>query len=189
MRLDLAEHYILNRLENELPPGLTYHNALHTADVYAAARQIAVLEGIPDLQLQWLLTAALYHDAGFLVQTKAHELSSCAIAQETLPGFGYTDADITVISKLIMATEIPQRPRQHLEEIICDADLDYLGRDDFFDRSLLLYQEMHHLGTISSREEFEKIQIAFLDKHHYFTETSKRRRNAKKEENYKKLLT
>ncbi|SEK64757.1 HD domain-containing protein [Parapedobacter koreensis] len=189
MRLDLAEDYILSRLNDELSPDLTYHNAVHTFDVYNAARQIGQQEGLSDVQLQWLLTAALFHDAGFLVNAKAHEVSSCTIAQEVLPGFGYTDADIAMVCRLIMATEIPQRPRQHLEEIICDADLDYLGRDDFFDRSQLLYQEMRHLGTVASRDEYSKIQIAFLDNHQYFTATSKRLRDSKKEENYNKLLT
>ena len=33
------------------------------------------------------------------------------------------------------ATKIPQTPLTKLEEIICDADLDYLGREDFFEIS------------------------------------------------------
>lgn len=187
MQLDLAERYILNRLKEELSPDLTYHNDFHTVDVYAAARQIAGQEGVTGSQLQLLLTAALFHDAGFLINAKAHEVLSCAIAEEALPAFGYTEADIAVICKLIMATEIPQQPTQHLEEILCDADLDYLGRDDFFARSELLYEEMRNLGSVGSREEYERIQLTFLNSHRYFTGTSKKLRGAKKEDNLKKL--
>lgn len=189
MQFDLAERYILNRLKGELSSDLTYHNVFHTVDVCAAARQIALQEGLDGQPLEVLLTAALFHDTGFLIEAEGHEAASCAIAQQTLPAFGYAKADIELICRLIMATEIPQRPTRHLEEIICDADLDYLGRDDFFERSQLLYEEMHHLGTVGSREEYNNLQIAFLDGHHYFTATSKRLRNAKKEENYKKLIT
>ena len=189
MQLDLAEQYILERLKEELSPELTYHNCAHTMDVYSAARQIAVEEGVDGERLQLLLTAALFHDAGFLIRAQGHEVLSCAIAQEALPAFGYSDAGIQLICKLIMATEVPQQPTHHLEEIICDADLDYLGRDDFFGRSELLYEEMRNLGAVASREAYDKIQRAFLDSHHYFTATSNRLRSQKKAENYNILIT
>ncbi|MGV3763535.1 HD domain-containing protein, partial [Parapedobacter sp.] len=157
-------------------------------DVYLAAQRIAAQEGVRDGALQLLLTAALFHDAGFLIHAKSHELHSCSIAQGVLPSFGYTEADISCICGLIMATEIPQEPSDHLEEIICDADLDYLGRDDFSARSQLLYNEMRNLGTIESHEAYNELQRAFLENHRYFTATSNRLRSKKKEENYKKLM-
>lgn len=188
MQLDLAEQYIMDRLTDELSPDLTYHNSAHTRDVYHTAQQLAAQEGVDGHDLQLLLTAALFHDAGFLIQAKNHELHSCSIAQRALPSFGYGEADILRICALIMATEIPQQPTDHLEEIICDADLDYLGRDDFSARSQLLYQEMRKVGTIGSRTAYDELQRAFLENHRYFTATSNRLRNKKKEENYNKLM-
>lgn len=187
MQLDLAKQYIVNRLKEELSPDFTYHNVFHTEDVYEAARWIAFKEGVEGKPLQVLLTAALFHDAGFLIKAKGHELLSCTIAENILPAFGYVEPDIELVNTLIMATELPQRPRQLLEEIICDADLDYLGRDDFFTRSQLLYEEMRHLGTIGSRREYDKLQVEFLGSHRYFTETSRKFRNEKKEDNFRKL--
>lgn len=188
MQLDLADRYIMTRLKEELSPDLAYHNDVHTRDVYLATQRIALQEGIHNNNLQLLLTAALYHDAGFLINAKGHEIHSCTIAQQILPSFGYTESDILQICKLIMATEIPQQPTQHLEEIICDADLDYLGRDDFSKRSQLLYEEMRKLGAVASRDAYDKLQLAFFQNHQYFTVTSKRLRNKEKEENYKKLI-
>jgi len=187
MQLDLAKRYIAHRLKEELSPDFTYHNDFHTEDVYEAARWIALNEGVGGNQLQLLLTAALFHDAGFLINAKGHELLSCTIAENILPAFGYAETDIELINTLIMATEVPQRPQLLLEEIICDADLDYLGRDDFFVRSELLYEEMRNLGTVGSRGEYDKLQFSFLSSHRYFTETSRRFRNAKKEDNFRKL--
>lgn len=188
MQLDLAERYVMERLNGELSPDLTYHNSDHTRDVYLATQRIGIHEGVSEYALQLLLTAALYHDAGFLIHHKNHETRSCSIAQGVLPSFGYQKADILRICELIMATEIPQQPTNPLEQIICDADLDYLGRDDFFERSQLLYEEMRKLGTIGSRTAYDELQHSFFKSHHYFTATSIRLRTGKKEENYKKLI-
>ena len=187
MKLDLAEQYIITRLTDELPPELTYHNAAHTRDVFGAAKRLGSLEKVNEQQLNQLLTAALFHDAGFLVSANDHERHSCTIAQHVLPGLGYNATDISQICRLIMATTIPQHPTQLLEEIICDADLDYLGRDDFFIRSELLYQEMRYLGTVTSRDDYNEVQRNFLQEHHYFTGSAQKLRLAKKKENYQKL--
>jgi Predicted HD superfamily hydrolase len=190
MQRNLAAQYILNRLKDELSPDLTYHNVTHTEDVYSAAQLIAREEGITGRDLELTLTAALFHDTGFLINGMGHghEVLSCSIARETLPAFEYSATDISLITELILATEIPQRPDRLLEQVLCDADLDYLGRDDFFQRSELLYNEMRKLGAVASRTDYDRLQLAFLRGHTYFTETSKRMRNQKKLDNLQKLI-
>jgi len=84
---------------------------------------------------------------------------------------------------MIMATKIPQTPLNHLEQIMADADLDYLGRDDFQVISDRLFQELE----IPDKNKWNKIQIAFFEKHSYFTESAKRLRNDKKQENLAKI--
>ncbi len=188
MQLDLAERYIMERLADELPPQLTYHNALHTKDVYQAAQRIAASEGVGERDGKLLFAAALFHDTGFLMSDKNHETHSCSIAKEALPVFGFTAPDISRVCTLIMATKIPQQPKNLLEAILCDADLDYLGRDDFFERSQLLYNEMRYLGTVASRKAYDALQRIFFQNHHYFTHTAIRTRNEQKEKNYHKLI-
>ena len=82
-----------------------------------------------------------------------------------------------------MATKIPQRPKTDLEKIICDADLNYLGRTDFFSIGEKLYQEMLAFGNIKNREEWDKIQVVFMQKHHYFTPTAINNNYSQKEKN------
>jgi hypothetical protein len=84
---------------------------------------------------------------------------------------------------MIMATMLPQHATNKLEMIICDADLDYLGRDDFFMISHRLKLEWHEMGQTSRLIEWYKGQIEFLEGHHYFLESTKELRQAKKEEN------
>ncbi len=182
MQFKKAGKYISAKLEKELPKHLTYHCAGHVQDVYNAAAQIGKQEGLGAHDMKLLLTAALYHDAGFLKGAKNHEEESCRIAANTLPGYGYTPGDIEKISGMIMATRLPQLPKNHLEEIIADADLDYLGRDDFFEIGDKLYKEFLVSGVVNTEEEWNRLQVRFLENHHYFTKTALNLRQAKKEQ-------
>jgi len=80
-----------------------------------------------------------------------------------------------------MATKLPPNPQNIMEEIICDADLDYLGRADFIPVSNMLYKELHEHGMVGSLHDWNTLQIKFIEKHQYFTKTARRLRNVNKE--------
>jgi len=181
--------FILQKLAKELPAHLSYHSVNHTLDVYHTAAMIASKENLSASDTRLLLVAAIFHDTGFLHQTKGHEAISCRIASEVLPGFGYSPDDIEQICLMIGATKIPQQPHSLLESIICDADLDYLGREDFFETGHGLYLELLSEGTIANEAEWNRLQIDFLQQHHYFTKTAQQLRNDKKDEHLKILLS
>jgi len=187
MELELACGYILNRLKNDLPDYLHYHSVLHTHDVYAVAKQLAESEKLDAYEKQLLFTAACYHDSGFLECTIGHEAVSCRIAKEILPGYGYTADEIDQVCGIIMATKLPQQPKNRVEEILSDADLDYLGRGDFLPISNRLFFELSALGTVTSFKQWNEMQVAFMESHHYFTSTAQQFRQAKKEENLKAI--
>jgi uncharacterized protein len=174
---------IITRLRKELPKHLTYHSVFHVRDVIKAAEKIALSEGIDDSDLVLIKTAALFHDTGFMYNPKNHEEKSCEIAQEYLPDYGYSEQQIEKIKGMIMATKIPQSPKNKLEEILADADLDYLGRNDFFTIGDTLYQELTHLGVLSNERDWNLLQEKFLENHKYFTPTSIKKRNRKKSQN------
>jgi predicted metal-dependent HD superfamily phosphohydrolase len=177
-----AKSYINGRLRKELPRHLTYHSVAHVKDVYKAAERLATAEGVKGEDLRLLLTAVMYHDCGFMVQSKEHEKIGCDIVREHLPRFEYSPEQIDRICGMIMATRIPQTPNNLLEEIIADADLDYLGRDDFWTIGNKLFEELQMYGIIRTEEEWNALQIRFLDQHHYFTATAIRTRQPKKDE-------
>lgn len=171
---------ILSRLENELDPRLGYHNLSHTLDVLEQAERIARQENISDEHdLLLLKIAALFHDSGFLIIYRNHEEKSCEIALESLQNL-LSKEDIKKICGMIMATKIPQTPHTLLEQIICDADLDYLGRNDFEPVSRNLYKEFLTFKIIPEDIIWDHIQIKFFESHHYFTGTSMSKRNKKK---------
>lgn len=185
MIFEKAKEFILEKLERELPKHLMYHNIKHILDVYQASIKYAELEGLSEEDTILLKTASLFHDSGYIIQAENHEAISCSIAEEILPDFNYNSEQIQKIKGMIMATKIPQTPRNHLEEILADADLDYLGRADFEEISERLFQELQ----LPTRNEWNKIQISFFNKHHYFTKSAKELRNHKKEENLQKIIT
>lgn len=176
------KHKILDQLEEQLDGDLTYHNALHTADVLEKAVQIARQEGITEKEeLMLLKIAALFHDNGFLYTYTDHEERSCIIMRAQMQEF-FNEAALEKICGMIMATKIPQAPKTHLEEIICDADLDYLGREDFEPISNALRLEFLAHGIVKDNREWEEKQVRFFEQHRYFTATSNNYRNAGKQQ-------
>jgi predicted metal-dependent HD superfamily phosphohydrolase len=171
-----AKQYALNRLYNELSPDHYYHHVSHTLDVCKAIIDIANEEGVSEEQLILLRTAGYFHDLGFVKQYMNNEPIAAKIAKEQLPNFGYTKSEIQIIERLILATKVPQEPNNHLEKIICDADLDYLGREDFYEISQSLLKEWQAYGLVETEEEFNYKQVSFLEAHHYFTETAIKKR-------------
>lgn len=167
-----AEKYIINRLEKELPSNLYYHDINHTRDVCAAVERLALMEGIEGDDIFLLKTAALYHDAGFVKQYSNNEDIGAELAAKVLPRFGYTSEQIKTIARLISATKIPHNPSDHLEQIICDADLDYLGTDEFHFTADKLKKELIERDIVQNDVQWDELQIKFLESHKYFTKTA-----------------
>ena len=183
MRFQQAKTFILEKLREELPARLTYHCFEHTLDVYSAAENLCDLEKIDPYQQELVLTAALFHDSGFIISPNCHEQESCILAEQYLPPLGYDIGELEIIKEMIMATKLPQAPKNLLEEIIADADLDYLGRDDFFPISETLYNEFLLAGIVDNYDDWNKLQVSFFENHHYFTLSAKTIRDRKKAEN------
>lgn len=182
------EEYILDRLERELPSYLHYHNVKHTMDVLVGVEVIATAENVTDKEdLLLLRTAALFHDMGQIVQSKGHEKISCDYAREILPSYHYSQEQIDKICTLIMATQLPPHPNSLLECIMCDADLDYLGRSDFIPVSDTLYDELHVQNLVTDKNTWNKQQIKFISGHTYFTEFAKNNREVNKQKQIKRL--
>ena len=178
----------MTRLEAGLPHWLTYHNVQHTKEVVEAAQYLAKREGVSHNDYLLLSTAAAFHDAGFLEGYEDHETLSCRIAEKYLPGFGYNKQEIDAVCTLIMVTKAPQAPRNLLEEILCDADLHYLGTDRYAAISENLFLEFLEVGIVQNRDDWNEKQSAFLRGHRFFTTTALAEYAEKKAENCKSII-
>jgi class 3 adenylate cyclase/ligand-binding sensor domain-containing protein/predicted metal-dependent HD superfamily phosphohydrolase len=173
---------IVNKLKQELPNDLYYHGPHHTLDVIDAAERIGKSEGLNEEEIMLIKLAALFHDSGFLNKYQNNEVEGAKFAKEFLPKYGFTDQQVDLVEGMILATVIPQKPTNHLEEIICDADLDYLGRskEEFDKISGSLAKELVKYKFLKSTADWDPIQVKFLESHRYFTETCKKVRRSGK---------
>lgn len=188
MNFQAAKSFVLDKLKYELKTDLYYHCVTHTLDVYESAKKLADMENIKGKDLVLLKTAALYHDTGFLLGYSDHEEQSVIFAKQHLPEFGYNNKEIEMVCSLILATRLPQKPVTILEKILCDADLDYLGRDDFFMIANKLLCEWNENGIPITLKKWYQIQVTFLENNDYFTESAIALRKEKKRDNLSQIL-
>ncbi len=185
---EIVKKDVLAMLDH-LSPHLTYHSKAHTIDVIKQSARIAAAENITDKkQLLRLKFAALFHDSGFLRVYANHEIKGCEIFLETTAGISFTEEDKEIVQGLIMATKIPQMPQTHLQQIICDADLDYLGRDDFYSIGENLRKEFLHYNIVENNGDWEKLQLNFLSHHQYHTKANRQLREPEKHKYLKQIL-
>lgn len=174
MNFEDAHKFASDLLKTELPAYLTYHNLEHTNLVISAVEKIAEGENQDNESYILLKTAAAFHDIGYTQTYSNNEPIGAQIAKDHLLKFGYSQNQIAKIHDLILATTFPQKPKTHLDKIICDADLAYVGQKDFFAMADGLKLEFLHVGIIKTEKEWYKLQVAFLENYTFHTVTGKK---------------
>lgn len=183
-----AISYARQCMEEKLVPELTYHNLKHTFEhVMPAAMELAEKHGVGGTDQALLAVAVAFHDMGWIIQGKGHERISAMMARQKLPEFGFTEDQINKITDLILATQLPHRPRYLLEEILIDADMAVLSRDDFWQCHDELRAEMEVLGKPLSDVDWYRSQLTFLEDHRYFTDVAVEDREQAKREHMQEL--
>lgn len=179
---------ILSDLEANLPKTLTYHALEHTLDVLNVCNQYIKREKLPEEERYMLRAGAIVHDMGFLKGPANHEEVGAGMAENMMKDLGVDQEIIEKVKGLVMATKIPQNPQNHLQRIICDADLDYLGRQDYPEISQRLFEELKNMNVISTDQQWKDLQINFLKAHHFHTPFAIKNREPQKQIWLKKLL-
>lgn len=184
--MDIQEE-LLDILEQKLPKDLYYHNIKHTIDVVTEAELIGWAEGLNEEEILLLKLAALFHDCGHTIDYQDHETHSAKIARDILTNYKYPKDQVDTVCRLIMSTKFPPQPKDILEQVICDSDLDYLGRSDFIPVSNSLYQELKVRDMIGTIDEWNQLQLGFIRKHQYHTETAQNLREVNKQSQIDRL--
>jgi predicted metal-dependent HD superfamily phosphohydrolase len=165
-----------------------YHNLAHTQGVVKAVSQIANHYQLNEKDFFIVTAAAWFHDAGYFEDSKHHEAKGAEIANVFLRKYMVDEDVILSIDNCILATKMPQSPKNKLEEIVCDADLFHLGTDDFTETNKLMRKEAEaKKGIDISKDEWRKGTIRLFEMHHYFTDYCQLLLNDKKKENLDKL--
>ena len=184
----LMKEFVIDMLKCKLPVNYYYHNYEHTLYVMKNVMEIGKHENCTDTELDLLTTAALWHDTGYINTYAGHEEESCKLAEKYLLNGGYCQKDITAIKGMIMATKILQTPTNKLEEIMADADLEYLGTDNATEIAHLLFKELQSLNPALTASAYNTLQINFLHSHHYFTNYCKVNKDPTRNKYHQKLM-
>jgi len=169
-----AHQYVQKIFNEHAPPENVYHNLSHTTEVVSAAKEIAAAEGVSDDDLELLIIAAWFHDSGYVKTCKGHEEVSVGYVKEFLQSINYPEDKIKKIESLITITKVPQSPKNHLEEILCDADLSHIGMKGFEEKGDLLRLEYEKRGgKVFADQEWLEISLEFLNQHNFFTSYAK----------------
>jgi predicted metal-dependent HD superfamily phosphohydrolase len=192
-RLKIVDLYIRELFRDELPEGIKYHDANHTLHptkgVVASANRIAISENISERDRELLITAAYFHDTGYIREYEKNEPIAARMAGRILKLIGYKPNEVVKVQNMILATDLEHEPKTHVEKILCDADLDHLGREDFFKFDGKLREGWRARGIhVSDEAKWFKGTLEFIKNHQYYTESQKKLREKGKQKNIQRLL-
>lgn len=165
-----------------------YHNIEHTTEVVDISQKIAQLENLSSDDTEMLIIASWFHDTGYFHCCHGHEDQSSEYARDFLQKNNYPNEKIEKVIECIKATKIPHSPKNKIEEIICDADLQNLGMKDGEKRSELLRKEFEMKGIKKLSDiEWIKMSLEFFKKHKYYTDYAKKEYEVQKNHNQNRL--
>jgi len=192
-RLKKVDQYIRDLFRDELPGAIKFHDANHTLHpdrgVVANANRIALSEKISNHDRELLIAAAYFHDTGYIREYGNNEPIAARMAGRILKLVGYKPKEIEKIQKMILATDLAREPKTHVEKILCDADLDNLGRKDFFKLDAKLREGRRARGLdVSDDLKWYRGTLKVIKNHQYYTESQKKLRDMGKQKNIERLL-
>jgi len=192
-RLKIVEQYIRELFRDELPNGIKYHDADHTLHptkgVVAIANDIAIAENISENDRELLITAAYFHDTGYIREYDKNEPIAARMAGRILKLIGYKPNEIEKIQNMILSTDLAVEPKTHLEKILCDADLDHLGRPDFLEFDAKLREGRRNRGVdVSDDEKWYNGTLNLIINHKFYTESQRKLREEQKQKNIQTLI-
>ncbi len=183
-----VKSFVFDLFKNDLPQEAVYHNYEHTLAVVNISAEISEAEHIEKSRQELLLLAAWFHDTGYTKGYENHEELSVEIAENYLKSKSYSVEDINIVRNCILATKMPQNPKEDIERIICDADLYHLGSDNFFEKSSLLKLEIQELCEMNYSElDWLQKNESFLKDHKYFTDYAYSQLASQKSANWLKV--
>lgn len=177
---------IIEQLKEKLPNYLSYHSMDHIIDVANVCNDYIEYYDIPEEMAKLLRIAAICHDYGYIESSIDHEERSIVAIKPFLSPI-LNSKEVEIVNGMIRATKVPQEPKTFYEEILADADLDYLGRKDYDEISAKLFNEYLHFDIVSNKIQWLDLQIWFLENHKFHTDFAKKNRQKLKFENIKEL--
>jgi predicted metal-dependent HD superfamily phosphohydrolase len=186
--IQVAERFVREHFDREIPPQYVYHNFDHTKRVADVIGELAEEAKVTSEERENLVLSALFHDTGFSISAKDHETHSKEIAANFLSQQGISKQRIQEILRCIDATRLGHAPSSRLEMLMKDADTSSLGEENFFEITEQLRQELNSVnGEGIDEQTWDEINLQFLKEHEFYTEEAKNRFTEAKKKHIKKI--
>lgn len=187
--VEVTKNYVKDRYLQETPGNLLYHDLAHTMEVMDAAIRIGEACHLSEREIEVVKIAAMLHDIGYLESCKEHEKNSAIIAEQFLQTQGANDELIEKVKGCILATCMPQKATNLIEEVLCDADLVHLASDNYSKKADLLKKEWEvSIGKTFTEEEWQQKNIKFFNAHKFYTDYAKKYLEEGKKHNLETLM-
>ncbi|KQM69511.1 phosphohydrolase [Pedobacter sp. Leaf216] len=184
---DVQKH-VSDYFHTHSDPRLVYHNLEHTQEVVHAAQQIANHYQLNEQDFFTITVAAYFHDTGYFEDALNHEAKGAELADQFLAKHKVNQEVRDSVKSAILATKIPQHPKNEIDKIICDADLFHLGLSDFRAKGKLMHKENELIYKKDiSKLDWRKKDIQFMESHHYHTDYANLLLSDQKQKNIDKL--
>ncbi|KRT14300.1 phosphohydrolase [Pedobacter ginsenosidimutans] len=183
-----VEKHVGDYFHTHNDPRLVYHNLEHTQEVVNAAQQIANHYQLNEQDFFSVTVAAYFHDTGYFEDALNHEAKGAELADDFLAKHQVNQEIRDHVKSAILATKIPQKPKNEIDKILCDADLFHLGLADFRAKGKLMHKENEFIYKKDiSKLDWRKKDIQFMESHHYHTDYANLLLSDQKQKNISKL--
>ena len=175
--IDEVQYAALSYLEAHLDKRYTYHNAAHTLNVCNAVKLFAENLCLPPETYCSLRIAAIFHDFGYLEQSFDNEKLALPYLEEFGRKFDIDKKFLLHANDLILETVFPYTPLTPAGSLLCDADIEYIGRECFFEYAGLFREELAGDGIVYTDEQWWSLETDFLQENKFFTPICRSLRN------------
>ena len=160
---------VLDLLQLKFPEDRHYfRGASHTINALSVVEEYIDNMRLGTYEAQILRMGVLMRDLAEL-NTIEHGEDGIELVKKTMSDAGFTFVQTKVVSDLVKSSRRPHRPTNLLERIICDVDMEFLGREDHEEANEMFFQELLKNSLVSSREEWEQWQQDMLENYKYHT--------------------
>lgn len=186
LRLLDVEESVFSLIEEKQAQDLVFHNLRFIKNVCTQTELISRAEGLGDEDNLLLRTAAIFLNVGYVLDYEKREEAVLQFIDEELPRFRYSESQIKIIKALVTSDYDPES-EDLKTRILHDANMDYLGRVDFIQRSTDLMEEMNRYNKQVTAEQWFAAQAKLLREHAFMTKTACMLRSVPAEEQIQRI--
>ncbi|MBP6184652.1 MAG: HD family phosphohydrolase [Saprospiraceae bacterium] len=186
--IEQAKHLAIQTIRETMPAIYHFHNVEHVEQVVSAIGDLSGAAGLEERERTILILAGWFHDLGYNQGPAGHEERGANLAKMSLLEWQVPQDIVDEVAACIMATQMPQQPKNKLQSLIADADLSHLGTGEYWSFISKLRQELKEAQHREMTEtEWLQFEINFLQNQSYHTPEAQALYGKTKKKHLKKL--